>query len=52
MAKKKIYFSYNYEKDENRVNEIRDMGVVYDIKPASKEEWNEICRQGDSSIKK
>lgn len=52
MAKKKIYFSYNYEKDENRVNEIRDMGVVCDIKPASKEEWNEICRQGDSSIKK
>ena len=50
MAKKKIYFSYNYEKDENRVNEIRDMGVVYDIKPASKEEWKILLLKNGQMI--
>ena len=28
------------------------MGVVKDIKPATKEEWDKICSEGDASIKK
>jgi len=52
MARKKVFFSYYYEKDGNRVDEIRSMGLTKDIKPVSKEDWNEICRQGDDSIKK
>ena len=49
---RKIYFSYNYEKDGKRIDEIRNMGVVKDIKPATKEEWDKICSEGDASIKK
>ena len=49
---RKIFFSYNYEKDGKRIDEIRNMGVVKDIKPATKEEWNKICSEGDASIKK
>lgn len=52
MARKKVFFSYDYNKDGRRVEEIRSMGLTRDIKPASKEDWEEICRQGDESIKK
>lgn len=52
MARKKVFFSYHYEKDGNRVDEIRSMGLTRDIKPVSKEDWEEICRQGDDSIKR
>lgn len=52
MAKNKIFFSYDYKRDYERVDEIRTMGIVRDVKPVSKEDWDEICRQGDSSVKK
>ena len=52
MSRKKVFFSYYYEKDGRRVDEIRSMGLTKDNKPASKEDWEEICRQGDASIKK
>lgn len=52
MARKKVFFSYFYEKDGKRVDDIRGMGLTRDIKPASNEDWNEICRQGDSTIQK
>lgn len=52
MARKKVFFSYHYEKDGNRVDEIRGMGLTKDIKPASKEEWDAICYKGDDEIKK
>ena len=51
MAKKKVFFSYYYEKDGNKVDDIRGMGLVRDIKPASKKEWDNICSKGDD-IKK
>ena len=52
MARKKVFFSYHYEKDGTRVEGIRNMGLTRDVKPASNEDWAEICRQGDDSIKK
>ena len=32
--------------------DLRDMSVVDSVKPVSKEDWEEICRQGDDSIKR
>ncbi len=52
MSKMKVFFSYDYNKDARRVEEIRTMGLVRDNKPVSKEDWDEICRQGDFAIKK
>ncbi len=52
MAKKKIFLSYHYEKDGRRIDEIRSMGLINDIKPASNEEWKSICDKGDEAIKK
>lgn len=52
MSKKKVFFSYHYEKDGDKIDEIRAMGIVRDIKPASREEWNNICSHGDDEIKK
>ena len=49
MAKKKVFFSYYYEKDGNKVDDIRGMGLVRDIKPASKKEWDNICSKGDEA---
>ena len=44
MARKKVFFSYHYEKDGNRVDEIRSMGLTRDVKPVSKEDWAEIFK--------
>ena len=52
MARKKVYFSYHFDKDGRRVEEIRNMGLTKDNKPVSKEDWAEICRQGDTAIQK
>lgn len=51
MARKKVYFSYHFEKDGNRVEQIRNMGLTRDVKPLPNDEWDELCRQGDESIK-
>ena len=51
MAKRKVFFSYYYEKDGNKVDDIRGMGLVRDIKPASKKEWDNICSKGDEAVK-
>lgn len=52
MAKRKVFFSYDYNKDASKVEEIRALGLVNDNKPVSKEKWNEICSMGDEAIKK
>lgn len=52
MSKIKVFFSYDYNKDGRRVDDIRSMGIVKDNKPASKEEWDNICSKGDTAIQK
>lgn len=52
MAKRKVFFSYDYNKDSSKVDEIRALGLVNDNNPVSREKWAEICKEGDAAIQK
>ncbi len=52
MSKRKVFYSYDYNKDSSKIDEIRVMGLVKDNKPVTNEEWLQICQQGDAVIKK
>ncbi|WP_185908580.1 TIR domain-containing protein [Campylobacter troglodytis] len=49
---KKVFFSFHYELDFWRVNQVRNMGVVEGQQICKPNEWEEIKRKGDENIKK
>lgn len=52
IMKKKVFFSFHYELDNWRVNQVRNMGVVEGQQICEPNEWEEIKRKGDENIKK
>lgn len=48
---KKVFFSFHYELDNWRVNQIRNIGVVEGQKVCDSNEWEQIKRKGEQSIK-
>lgn len=51
---RKIYFSFHYDRDYWRVNQVRKSGTIgtYDKTPFyDKADWEKIKRQGDAAIK-
>ena len=47
----KVFFSFHYEKDNWRVQQIRNMGVVEGNQLVKANDWEEIKRKGVNSIK-
>ena len=52
MSKKPVFFSFHYDKDVMRVQQIRNIGALQGNTPVSANEWEKIKRGGDESIKK
>jgi len=52
MGKRKVFYSFHYDNDVFRVQQIRNMGIIDGNKPVEPNEWEEIKRRGDLSIKK
>jgi hypothetical protein len=52
MAKRQIFYSFHFDNDVFRVQQIRNIGVLVENKPVSKNDWKTIKRGGDISIKK
>ena len=52
MTKRRVFYSFHYQKDAWRVNQIRNMGVVDGNEPVTPNNWEEIKRNGDTSIQK
>lgn len=48
---KKVFFSFHYELDNWRVNQIRNMGVVEGQKICDSNDWEKIKREGEKNIK-
>ena len=48
----KVFFSFHYENDNWRVQQIRNMGVVEGNQLVEANDWEEIKRKGENSIKK
>ncbi|MDJ1498406.1 TIR domain-containing protein [Cytophagaceae bacterium DM2B3-1] len=52
MAKRRVFYSFHYDNDVFRVQQIRNIGTLEDDKPVSTNEWEQIKRGGDAAIKR
>ena len=50
--KRQVFFSFHYVNDNWRVQQVRNMGVLEGNTPVSSNEWEEVKRKGDDSIKR
>jgi hypothetical protein len=48
---KKVFYSFKYDDDSWRVQQIRNIGVVSNENVVEPNKWEEIKRKGDSQIK-
>lgn len=52
MAKRQIFYSFHYDNDVFRVQQIRNIDALEDNKPVSANDWETVKRGGDNSIRK
>lgn len=50
--KKQIFYSFHFDNDVMRVQQIRNIGALEDNKPVSVNEWEQIRRSGDAAIER
>lgn len=50
--KRKVFYSFHFENDVMRVQQIRNIGVIEEDKPVTPNRWEEIKRGGDSAIER
>lgn len=51
MAKKPIFYSFHFDNDVFRVQQVRNIGVIEGNEPTSPNDWESIKRKGDQAIK-
>lgn len=51
MAKRQIFYSFHFDNDVMRVQQIRNIGSLEENKPVSVNEWEQVKRGGDKAIK-
>ena len=52
MAKRQVFYSFHFDNDVMRVQQIRNIGVIEGNEPVSPNKWEEIKRKGDNAIEK
>jgi len=52
MAKRQVFYSFHYNNDVMRVQQIRNIGALEENKPVSANQWEEVKKKGDAAIKK
>ena len=52
MAKRQIFYSFHFDNDVMRVQQVRNIGVIEGNEPVSKNDWEEVKKKGEDSIKK
>jgi len=51
MAKRQVFFSFEYKKDAWRASQVRNMGKVSESSTFSDNDWEEVKEKSDSAIK-
>lgn len=51
MAKRQVFFSFEYKKDNWRASQVRNMGKVSDDSTFSDNDWEEVKEKSDEKIK-
>ena len=52
MANRQVFFSFHFDNDVMRVQQIRNIGAIEGNAPISPNEWEEVKRRGDQAIEK
>ena len=52
MAKRQIFFSFHFNNDVMRVQQIRNIGALEDNTPISPNDWEEVKKKGNAGIEK
>lgn len=52
MAKRQVFYSFHFDNDVMRVQQIRNMGVIEGNTAVSPNTWEEVKRKGDAGIQK
>ena len=50
MAREPVFYSFHYDNDVFRVQQIRNMGVVDGNEPVSPNDWEQVKRTGDAAV--
>ena len=49
---RRVFYSFHYEKDFWRVNQVRNIGALQQNQPVQKNAWEKVKRSGDAAIKR
>ncbi len=49
---RKVFYSFHFKSDHWRASQVRNMGIIEGDVPVSDNDWEEIKRGGDDSIKR
>lgn len=52
MARRPVFYSFHFDNDVMRVQQIRNIGVLEGNQPVSANDWETVKRGGDTSIKR
>lgn len=52
MAKRQIFYSFHFDNDVMRVQQVRNIGALEDNKPTSPNKWEEVKKNGKAAIEK
>jgi hypothetical protein len=52
MAREPVFYSFHYDNDVFRVQQIRNMGVVDGNAPVSPNDWEQVKKQGDAAVER
>ncbi|MDY0011462.1 MAG: TIR domain-containing protein [Rhodocyclaceae bacterium] len=52
MAKVPVFYSFHFDNDVMRVQQIRNMGMIDGNEPVSKNDWETVKKKGDAAIEK
>jgi len=52
LAKRQVFFSFYYDKDNWRAGQVRNMGKVNESSTFSDNDWEEVKKKSDADIKK
>lgn len=50
MAKVPVFYSFHFDNDVMRVQQIRQMGMIDGDEPVSKNEWETVKKKGDAAV--
>lgn len=51
-TKRRVFYSFHFKQDAWRASQVREMGVLEGNEPTSDNDWEDIKKGGDASIKR